>query len=261
MAKVVVVLPTYNEIANLAPMVEALVGLPVADLKVLIVDDNSPDGTGALADQLARRDPDRVSVMHRAKKAGLGAAYVDAFRKVLGNCPTYVVQMDADFSHQPKYIPQMVAAVENSDLVIASRYVKGGSVDESWSPFRKLLSWFANRIYVPTLLNMPIYDATGGFRVWRYDTLVGLDLNRVCSKGYVFMVEMAYITHQLGFKVTEIPIHFPERERGKSKMSARIQIEAAQRVWEIRRRHHNLNPRMRSTELRLGSQEMGYFGP
>ncbi|MBZ0287950.1 MAG: polyprenol monophosphomannose synthase, partial [Anaerolineae bacterium] len=157
--------------------------------------------------------------------------------------------MDADFSHQPKYIPDLLKAIESKDMVLASRFAKGGSVDETWSFYRKLLSWFANRVYTPLILGIPVYDATGGYRIWRRQTLIGLDLDRVRSNGYVFQVEMAYITHRLGFRVSEIPIHFPDRTRGTSKMDVRIQMEAALRVWQVMRRHHALNPAMRRTEV------------
>ncbi|MEP7287419.1 MAG: polyprenol monophosphomannose synthase [Chloroflexota bacterium] len=249
MQKVTVVLPTYNEAKNLPLMIDALLSLPVKDLHIMVVDDNSPDGTGTLADALAERHPDSIEVMHRQSKAGLGAAYIAGFKKAIRGGADYIIQMDCDFSHQPKYIPDMIAAAETNDLVLASRYIKGGSVDESWSLFRKGLSWFANRIYVPTLLNMPIYDATGGYRLWRAQTLIGLDLDRVWSRGYVFQVEMAYMTYQLGFKVTEIPIHFPDRQLGESKMSFKVQVEAATRVWQLVQRHHSLKPEMRSTVI------------
>jgi len=249
MPKTTVVLPTYNEIENLPLMIDALMKLSIADLSILIVDDNSPDGTGDLADKLALQYAGRISVLHRKEKKGLGAAYIAGFEKALAAGADYIIQMDCDFSHQPKYIPAMIAAAENADMVLASRYVKGGSVDESWSLFRKLLSGFANTVYVPTLLSMPIYDATGGFRLWRRQTLIGIDLTRIRSKGYVYQVEMAYVTYRLGFKVQEIPIHFPDRERGNSKMSPKVQLEAASRVWEIMRLHRVLTPKMRATEL------------
>jgi len=134
-------------------------------------------------------------------------------------------------------------------LVLGSRFAKGGSVDEHWSFYRKLLTWFANRIYTPTILGIPIHDATGGYRIWRRNTLIGLDLNRIRSNGYVFQVEMAYVAYRLGFRVAEIPIYFPDRELGESKMDVRIQIEAALRVWQVRQRHRNLTPQMRQTQL------------
>ncbi len=248
MPKIVVVLPTYNEAENLPLMVDALLALPLANLNILVVDDNSPDGTGQIADTLAEKHQGHVSVLHRTAKEGLGAAYRAGFRQALKLDADYIIQMDCDFSHQPRYVPMMVEAAERSDLVLGSRYSKGGGVDESWSLYRKGLSWFANSLYVRTLLNIPVNDATGGFKLWRRQTLIGLDLDRVRSNGYVFQVEMTYITHRLGFKIAEIPIYFPDRERGHSKMGMKIALEAALRVWQLLYRYHNLKPSMRRTE-------------
>lgn len=249
MPKTIIVLPTYNEAENLPLMVEALFSLNIPDLNLLIVDDGSPDGTGDLAEQLAQEHSGMMHVLHRTEKSGLGPAYVAGFKQALAMGADYVLQMDADFSHQPRYIPQMIETLEQgADMVLASRFIKGGSVDESWGMYRTLLSWWANRLYVPTILHIPVYDATGGFRLWRRETLIGIDLDRIHSNGYVFQVEMAYVTVRLGFKVVETPIYFPDRKRGESKMDSKIAIEAAKRVFEIRRRHHMLNPLMRRNE-------------
>jgi dolichol-phosphate mannosyltransferase len=247
MPKTIIVTPTYNEAENLPGLVDALFALPMANLQLLIVDDNSPDGTGVIADQLTKQHPGQIHVLHREQKSGLGPSYVAGFKQALSMDADYIVQMDADFSHQPKYIPDLIAAIENSDLVIGSRYAKGGSVDERWGVYRKLLSWFANRIYTPIVLGIPVYDATAGYRIWRRQTLIGLDLDRIRSNGYVFQVEMAYITHRLGFRVKEIPIHFPDRKIGTSKMNPLIALEAAIRTWQLLYRHHALNPQMRRT--------------
>lgn len=246
--KVMVVLPTYNEAENLPLMVEAVLGLPVENLHILVVDDNSPDGTGKIADELAEKHAGRINVLHRKNKEGLGAAYLAAFKHAISLDADYIIQMDCDFSHQPRYIPQMVEAAATHDLVIGSRYIKGGGVDESWSFYRKALSWFANRMYVKTLLGVPVNDATGGYKLWRKQTLIGLDLDRVRSNGYVFQVEMTYIACRLGFKVKEVPIYFPDRERGKSKMDTNIAVEAALRTWQVMFRHHSLTPKMRRKE-------------
>jgi dolichol-phosphate mannosyltransferase len=248
MPKTTIVLPTYNEAENLPLMIEALFALPIKNVNVLVVDDNSPDGTGQIGDEIAERNP-CLNVLHRPEKAGLGQAYVAGFKRAIQMDADYIIQMDCDFSHQPKYIPELLKAIETKDLVIGSRFVKGGSVDENWSAYRKLLSWFANRVYTPTVLGLPVYDATGGFRIWRRNTLIGLDLDRIRSNGYIFQVEMAYVTHRLGFRVGEIPIYFPDRQLGMSKMDTRIQIEAALRVWEVMQRHHTLNPQMRRTKV------------
>jgi dolichol-phosphate mannosyltransferase len=248
MPKIMVVLPTYNEAENLPLMVEALLALPVENLNMLVVDDRSPDGTGQIADDLAEKHRGIINVLHRSNKEGLGAAYMAGFKKALGLDADYIIQMDCDFSHQPRYLPAMIKAAETADLVLGSRYVRGGGVDESWSFTRKALSWFANRVYTRTLLNMPVNDATGGFKLWRRETLIGLNLDRVRSNGYVFQVEMTYIAHRLGFRVAEIPIYFPDRERGHSKMDTNIAVEAALRTWQVMFRHHNLKPNMRRTE-------------
>ncbi len=248
MLKTIVVIPTYNEKENLPLMIEALFALNLDNLHILVVDDNSPDGTGKVADEFVAKNP-KVNVLHRKEKNGLGQAYVAGFKQALKLDAEYIIQMDCDFSHQPKYIPELLKAIENYDMVLGSRFAKGGSVDETWSFYRKLLTWFANRVYTPTILGIPVRDATGGYRIWRRNTLIGLDLNRIRSNGYVFQVEMAYVTSRLGFRVAEIPIYFPDRELGESKMDIRIQIEAAMRVWQVRQRHHNLTPQMRQTQM------------
>lgn len=249
---VMVVLPTYNERENLPLMVEALFALQLPGFRLLVVDDNSPDGTGKLADELAAQHPGVVHVLHRTEKNGLGPAYIAGFKRALELGADLIIQMDADFSHQPKYLPDLIARLENDvDLVIASRFMKGGGVDENWGFYRKVLSWFANSIYVRVILNIPVSDATGGFRIWRRSTLIGLDLERIRSNGYVFQVEMAYVTHRLGYRIGELPIYFPDRKRGQSKMDFRIQIEAALRVWQVMLRHRALKPTMRRTEAYL----------
>jgi dolichol-phosphate mannosyltransferase len=213
-------------------------------LHVLVVDDNSPDGTGQIADRLATETGGLVRVLHNPGKNGLGPAYLAGFKRAIEDGADFILQMDTDFSHQPKYIPSMVNAMidHGADLVIGSRYVKGGGVDEHWGVHRKLLSMFANKVYVGTILGLPINDATAGFRLWRREALLGLDLSRVKSNGYVFLVELAYLASRLGYQMIEVPIHFPDRERGTSKMSTLIMAEAALRVWQIRARHRHLTP-------------------
>ena len=245
--KLTIVLPTYNEKENLETMIETLLALPVPDLSILIVDDNSPDGTGEIADNLAAKLPDRVSVLHRQGKLGLGTAYIEGFRIALDKGADHVMQMDCDFSHDPKYIPQMIDKKEDCDcdIVIGSRYVKGGSLDETWGVGRKLLSWFANSIYVRLILRTKAKDATGGFRLWKREVLEGMDLNRIRSNGYVFQVETIYVAEKLGYTDEEIPIYFADRKIGTSKMSFKVQLEAALRVWQVFMRHRKLNPSMR----------------
>lgn len=245
--KLMVILPTYNEAENLETMVNALFALPVPDLSVLVVDDNSPDGTGQIADELAKQHPDRVAVLHRPGKLGLGTAYIQGFREAFARGADCILQMDCDFSHDPKYIPQMVERMNtcDCDIVIGSRYAKGGKLDETWSIFRKLLSWWANSVYVRLILGEKLRDATGGFRLWRREVLQGMDLDRIRSNGYVFQVETIYVAEKLGYKVDEIPIYFADRRQGQSKMSFKIQLEAALRVWQVWLRHRHLTPSMR----------------
>jgi dolichol-phosphate mannosyltransferase len=246
--KLTVVLPTFNEKENLTRMIESLLALQVpADLSVLVVDDNSPDGTGQIADDLAAQYEGRVSVIHRAGKLGLGTAYVEGFHWALEHGAEYVMQMDCDFSHDPKYIPQMIDLSQTCgcDIVIGSRYIKGGSVDETWSVGRKLLSWWANSIYVRMILRTHVKDATGGFRLWKRDVLEGMDLSQLRSSGYVFQVETIYVAEKLGYTDEEVPIYFADRKAGRSKMSFRIQLEAALRVWQVWMRHRHLKPSIR----------------
>lgn len=247
MSKLTVVLPTYNEKENLPLMVKALFDLNIPHLHILVVDDGSPDGTGQLADSLALEHEGRLSVFHRTEKNGLGPAYRAGFKRAIEEGADYILQMDADFSHQPHYIPEMLKVLENkpADMVLGSRFVKGGSVDETWGRYRKFLSWWANRVYVPTILRIPVYDATGGFRLWKREVLQSMGLDRIKSNGYVFQVEMVYVTVKLGYKVAEFPIHFPDRVRGESKMDTRIALEAAWRTWSLLYRHHALTPKDR----------------
>lgn len=236
-SKIMVVIPTYNEASNLPTLIGELLALGALDLEVLIVDDNSPDGTGQVAGDLAERYPDRVHVLHRPGKLGLGTAYVTGFGYALEHGSDLIIQMDADFSHSPAYIPQFVDAIEGYDVVVGSRYVSGGSLDERWSWWRYLLSWWANSIYTRLILGVNIRDTTAGFKCWRRATLEGIGLDRVRSNGYVFQVEMAYLTEKLGFRFLEIPIHFEDRRIGQSKMTVPIKIEAALRTFQIRWRH------------------------
>ena len=241
--KTMVVIPTYNEADNLGPIVGELFALDVDDLEILVVDDNSPDGTGQIADNLARRYPDRVHVIHRAGKLGLGTAYVQGFGFALDHGADYIVQMDADFSHSPSYIPKFLELIQDYDVVIGSRYVQGGRLDERWSFGRYLLSWWANSVWTRLILGVKVKDATAGFKCWRRETLEGIGLKRIHSNGYVFQVEMAYLTEKLGYRPVEIPIYFEDRRIGKSKMSMPVKLEAAWRTWEVRWRHRRLRGR------------------
>jgi len=236
---IMVVIPTYNEAENLPTMAGELLALDLPDLAILIVDDNSPDGTGKIADELTHRHLDRMHVIHREGKLGLGTAYVTGFQYALEQGADRIVQMDADFSHSPSYIPQLVAATDEYDVAVGSRYVSGGSLDERWSWWRFFLSWWANSVYTRLILGVRVKDATAGFKCWRRATLEGIGLDRVRSNGYVFQVEMAYLTEKLGYRFLEIPIHFEDRRIGRSKMTVPVKIEAALRTFQIRWRHRN----------------------
>jgi dolichol-phosphate mannosyltransferase len=235
----VVVIPTYNEAENLPRLAERLWALPGTPFSVLVVDDGSPDGTGQVAEELAAAHPGRMSVLHRPAKLGLGTAYLAGFAEALRRRPSAIVQMDADFSHAPEELPGFVAALAGADAVFGSRYIPGGRLDERWGVGRVALSRFGN-LYARAILRLPIRDVTGGFRAWRPETLLGLPLDRIRSNGYVFQVEMAYVAHRLGYSVTERPITFIDRRYGRSKMSLRIQVEAALRVWQVLWSHRGL---------------------
>ena len=234
-----VVIPTYNEAENLPKLVSALFTLPIENLKILVVDDNSLDGTGQLAEALALAHPGHLDVLHRPGKLGLGSAYLQGFRCAIEAGADTVGQMDADFSHPPEKVPVLLEALQSCDVAIGSRYVPGGSVDADWPMWRKALSAFGN-FYARTILHLPIRDVTGGFKVWRSETLSAMPLDSIRSNGYAFQVEMAYVAYRLGFTFKEIPIYFADRRWGLSKMSFRIQREAALRVWQVLYEHRRL---------------------
>jgi dolichol-phosphate mannosyltransferase len=238
------VIPTYNEAENLPKLVSALFSLPIPGLNILVVDDNSPDGTGEVADALAQSQPGKFSVLHRPRKMGLGTAYIDGFQKVLADGALAVAQMDADFSHPPELLVELMAVLEHYDVAMGSRYVPGGSVDRNWPFWRKGLSSFGN-FYARFILGMSVRDTTGGYRVWRREALLRMPLSRIRSNGYAFQVEMAYIACKLGYRINEIPFYFADRKWGHSKMSFRIQREAAIRVWQLPNEYRELSPNNR----------------
>ncbi|MCW2887088.1 MAG: dolichol-phosphate mannosyltransferase [Streptosporangiaceae bacterium] len=232
--KVTVVVPTYNERDNLPRLTELLIALGVPNLNILVVDDDSPDGTGDIADKLAIEAPKQVGVLHRADKDGLGRAYVAGLVRALTEGADIVIQMDADLSHPAEVIPQMIAALSttNAAVVLGSRYVEGGSVASNWSWHRKALSAWAN-LYVNAILRLHVKDATAGFKAWRADTLRAIDLPSVQSNGYAFQVEMNFRTVRRGLEIAEVPIRFEERSDGQSKMTLSIQIESALMPWRL----------------------------
>jgi len=237
--KTTIIIPTFNEAQNLPKLLDIVLALPINKLGVLIIDDNSADGTGEAADSYAARYPERVRVMHREGKLGLGSAYIQGMQKLLEGDSDVIGQMDADFSHDPLKIAELIDNLKGADVAIGSRYIPGGSLDDDWPIWRKWLSNFGN-FYARTILRLPIHDVTGGYRMWRRETLAAMPLERVRSNGYIFQVEMAYVAYRLGFRFSEIPIHFAERQWGASKMSFRIQREAALRVWSLAKEYRDL---------------------
>ena len=229
---VLVVIPTYNERENLENLVEQV--LSRDGYRVLVVDDQSPDGTGGLADALATRHAGRLDVMHRTGKRGLGRSYVDGFKWALASGADLICQMDADFSHDPKYLPDLVAATANYDLVVGSRYMQGISV-VNWPLQRLILSTFANR-YIRTITGLSPNDCTGGFRCWRREALAKIPLDRIVSDGYAFMVEMIFEAARRGCRIGEVPIIFVERRQGTSKLSGGVLFESLFMPWRLRLR-------------------------
>jgi dolichol-phosphate mannosyltransferase len=246
--QITIITPTYNEAENLPRLVSALFALPL-DLHILVVDDNSPDRTGQIADQLAVSDK-RVQVYHRAGKLGLRSAYLEGIQIALAGGADVVVQMDADFSHNPAALVDMAKRLETADVVLGSRYVDGGSVDEQWPLWRKRLSAFGN-FYARTILGLPLHDVTTGFRMWRRATLEGMPLDRIKANGYIFLVEMIYLAHCVEYRIGESPIYFADRRWGKSKMSLKIQAEAAVRIWQVLWNYRDLRKNGKSARMQI----------
>jgi len=233
--KTVVVTPTYNERGNIEEFVTR-VRQAVPGIHILIVDDNSPDGTGRIADHLAELHPGEIRVLHRERKQGLGRAYVAGFELALASGYDILVQMDADLSHDPSFLPAMLRRIENCDLVLGSRYTRGVAV-VNWDLKRLILSKSANR-YVRIVAGIPATDATGGFKCWRRETLEAIGLSDVFSNGYMFQIEMTTKAIKMGFRVEEEPIVFYERNLGRSKMDLLIICEALWSVWKLRFRRY-----------------------
>jgi dolichol-phosphate mannosyltransferase len=229
--RALVIVPTYNERENILKLVEAVLAQsPVID--VLVVDDGSPDGTGALVDERAAANS-RVHVIHREKKLGLGTAYVAGFKWALERDYEYVFEMDADFSHDPQHLPQFLSSIENADLVLGSRYRDRKVTVVNWPIGRLMLSYFAN-VYARAVTGLQVFDATGGFKCFRRKVLEAIDLNDVKSNGYAFQIEMSFRAWKKGFRIVEIPIVFVDRTEGSSKMSKKIVREAVWMVWRLR---------------------------
>lgn len=226
--KVLVILPTYNERDNLAQLVRDILA---HGYSLMVVDDQSPDGTGQIADELAREFPGRVHVVHRTGKRGLGRSYVEGISKALTMGVDRICQMDADYSHDPKYLPAMVAATDRHDLVIGSRYLQGISV-VNWPLHRLILSVLANR-YIRMVIRVPVRDCTSGFRCWRREMLARIPLERIVSEGYAFLVEVLYEAARRGARIGEVPIIFVERRHGTSKLSKTVLLESLLTPWRI----------------------------
>jgi len=226
---VLVIVPTYNERGNLPVLVEALMRHP--NVRLLVVDDQSPDGTGDVADALARQHTGRIEVMHRTDRRGLGRSYIDGIRRAITQPVDVICQMDADLSHDPAQLPSLVSATSNADVVIGSRYIAGGAV-QNWPKRRRLLSRFANT-YVRLITRLTARDCTSGYRCWRRTALASLPLDRFTSDGYSFLVEMLFVAAQKGCRIAEVPITFVERRLGESKMSRAVLVESALTPWRL----------------------------
>jgi dolichol-phosphate mannosyltransferase len=224
-----VIVPTYNERDNLPALLEQL--LMLDGLRILVVDDSSPDGTGRIADEYAAANRSRVQVLHRTGKRGLGRSYIDGMYLALRTDATHICQMDADLSHNPVDVPRLIAATEQAEFAIGSRYVPGGRI-ENWPARRRMLSAFANR-YIRAITKLTIRDCTSGFRCWRREALEQLPLASIRSDGYAFIVELAWEASKAGFRCGEIPITFVERRRGASKLSTRVSVESAILPWRL----------------------------
>jgi dolichol-phosphate mannosyltransferase len=229
MPSALVIVPTFNERANLPVLVAGLMAQP--NVRVMVVDDASPDGTGQLADALAREHPGRIDVMHRTTQPGLGRSYIDGIKKGTLEAVDVICQMDADLSHDPAHLPDLIDATDRSDVVIGSRYVPGGAI-RNWPLQRRVLSRFAN-LYIRSITRLSARDCTSGYRCWRRDTLASLPLDRFISDGYSFLVEMLFEASQRGARIGEVPITFVERRQGESKLSRAVLLESAITPWRL----------------------------
>jgi dolichol-phosphate mannosyltransferase len=227
--KVLVIVPTYNERMNLPVLVAGL--MRHEDVRVLVVDDQSPDGTGEVADRLARDHPGRVDVLHRTGKRGLGRSYIDGIKKAIAEPVDIICQMDADLSHDPGHLPDLIAATSHADVVLGSRYIPGGAI-VNWPKRRRLLSRFAN-IYIRSVTRLGARDCTTGYRCWRREALASLPLDRFFSDGYSFLIEMLFVAARGGCRVAEVPITFVERREGESKISRAVLLESAVTPWRL----------------------------
>ena len=247
--KTLIIIPTYNELDNVRPLLQEIFSY-VPNIDILIVDDNSPDGTGQLADEISGENP-HVHVLHRAGKLGLGTAYIAGFKYAIERNYDAAFEMDADFSHDPRYLPDFLEAIENADLVIGSRYIPGGDTP-NWSLLRRFISAGGN-LFARFMLGIPVHDCTAGFRCYRRKVLESIDLDSIQAQGYAFQVELAYRTTRQGFKVVETPIVFMDRRVGKSKMSSTIFFEGF--LWVLRTRFSKQPPTQVGIKLQAGGED------
>jgi dolichol-phosphate mannosyltransferase len=236
-----VIVPTFNERDNLPVLTEALMAYP--NVSMLVVDDQSPDGTGDLADELARAYPGRIDVMHRTERPGLGRSYVDGIRAALGRPFDVICQMDSDLSHDPRHLPDLIAATEHADVAIGSRYIPGGAI-RNWPLRRRFLSRFANS-YIRAITRLSPQDCTSGYRCWRREALAAVPLDRTNSEGYSFLVEMLFAASGLGLRFAEVPITFVERRQGESKLSTGVLLESAITPWRLAASRKTARPTVR----------------
>ena len=229
MTRALIIVPTYNERPNLPTLVAGL--MAHAGVSLLVVDDQSPDGTGEVAEALAREHPGRIAVMHRTGRRGLGRSYIDGIKQSIGGPYDVICQMDADLSHDPAHLPDLIAATAHADVVIGSRYIPGGAI-VNWPKRRRLLSRFAN-IYIRTVTRLGARDCTSGYRCWRREALARLPLDRFISEGYSFLVEMLFVAGRRGCRIAEVPITFVERREGESKISRGVLLESAITPWRL----------------------------
>jgi dolichol-phosphate mannosyltransferase len=224
-----VIVPTFNERENLPVLLDAL--MQQDNVSALVVDDHSPDGTGEVADRFAERHEGRIDVMHRTERPGLGRSYIDGIRHVIYRPVDVICQMDADLSHDPRHLPDLVAATDRADVVVGSRYVAGGAI-VNWPPRRRVLSRYANR-YIRLVTRLSARDCTSGYRCWRREALASLPLDRFRSEGYSFLVEMLYVAAAMGWRIAEVPITFVERRLGESKLTGGVLLESAITPWRL----------------------------
>ncbi len=229
MTRALVIVPTFNERENLPILASALMTYP--NVQLLVVDDHSPDGTGQLADDLARQHAGRIEVLHRTERPGLGRSYIDGIRLALARPVDVICQMDCDLSHDPKHLPSLIEATDRADVVIGSRYIPGGNI-VNWPLRRRMLSRFAN-LYIHAVTRLAARDCTSGYRCWRRDAIAALPLDRFGSDGYSFLVEMLYAASMAGFRIAEVPITFVERRQGQSKLTSGVLLESAATPWRV----------------------------